>query len=444
MPLNPIVATTLITTACLSLASAVTQAQDTAPQPQAVALWLDQAPEIDGVLDDAAWIKVAGHKPSVLSGWLSKRRADALPMQQRIAYVAYDAEHLYIAMQAFTTDIFELRSGSGDVAFLGDVLEVHIQAEGRPYQQFGVDIDNNLSRGDVPSDFREEDIRSQTDLRDNYWTIEIAVPWGVLGVEPGAGLDLGFNLTANLAHMGGTHWDTIMWQAPYNVREREVLMRLGAQPSAEAEQQSGQAKPQITVKQQAAKPLADPTTVIVAHTTQAPTIDADLGDTVWREARKHSNHRLDDWLVFGSQQKAQEDRQVFFAWDAKRLYVAIDVSSDDPEAIGVWAGAPNESDHLRLDFESAAVAVDCEGTHMDLILPYVIPADRAAVIDDKGWRAEMAIDWAHLGGIPDPGSTRAIVVTGFSHADGRLSWTLIQSPRQVDKGGTMRLATTAK
>ena len=78
-------------------------------------------PEIDGRLNDNAWVQAARSFTGVLAGWKTLW-GDSLISNPRTAYMVYDDENLYVGMMAFVEDTSRLVKQSWD----SDGLEVHL------------------------------------------------------------------------------------------------------------------------------------------------------------------------------------------------------------------------------------------------------------------------------------------------------------------------------
>jgi len=159
-----------------------------------------------------------------MSGWVDNK--GRLIKQQRMAFVAYDDKYLFIAMKAYTPDIFKLKAGKSGMAYVGDCLEVHIKAPNGNYYQWAIDVEGNLGAGRVPAGTRTHELRGQSRFGLNNWTVELAIPWSVVGISPESGLKFGFNLVANNAYQGRDRWKVVAWKLPFWVRENQNTLQL--------------------------------------------------------------------------------------------------------------------------------------------------------------------------------------------------------------------------
>lgn len=104
---------------------------------------------------------------------------------QRIAYLGYDDQNLYVAMTAFVEDRLNLVKQSWD----SDSLEIHLQVDSTHYQ-LGLHYDGDKMNGTSVYLHSE----AKTHVTDTDWSVEAAIPWAELGVKPSPGLKLRFNL----------------------------------------------------------------------------------------------------------------------------------------------------------------------------------------------------------------------------------------------------------
>jgi hypothetical protein len=196
-------------------------------KPDVVAIGVQTAPKIDGVLDDAAWTEVAKDKRGVLDNWHPWDFSKALdkPLAQpRTAYVCYDQDRLYVGMKASVSDIYKLKAGAN--AFAGDCLEIHLKTPEGTYFQLGIDFEGTLTLGEVPAGADLKLLRGNSELGSNSWSTEVAIPWQFLGITPKPGLRFGFNLAANYADQGLDTWTPITWGKSFFVRHNETLLEL--------------------------------------------------------------------------------------------------------------------------------------------------------------------------------------------------------------------------
>lgn len=157
--------------------SGVLEVRVAEPVPSVTIERTDAAPTIDGDLGDAAWQRdpdiptlnlLAGGKPAseATSVWLS-----------------YDAEALYVAFRCAESQMNKLmakHSERGAPLYQDDDVEVFIEVPGATaVKQFAVN-----ALGTISDNFgNQAPWHAAAKQYDDRWTVEIAIPWAVLGVE---------------------------------------------------------------------------------------------------------------------------------------------------------------------------------------------------------------------------------------------------------------------
>jgi hypothetical protein len=199
--------------------------------PTVEAVKVDKEPVIDGKLDEPLWTQIALDQKGVMAGWRlygSAVKQPTLAPQNRIAYVCYDDKNLYIGMQAFMVDVMELCTDKNSSVFTNVCLEVHIKLPDGKYYQLGIDALGRIGGGQITGFGDILAIHGAAGMSDNFWTAELAIPWNFLGIVPKAGLEIGFNLAANVANQGtkGTARQSITWAPSYWVKNYEAKLRL--------------------------------------------------------------------------------------------------------------------------------------------------------------------------------------------------------------------------
>ena len=211
----------------LLLAAMSSLAADQADKPKSAdlsAIAVKTAPKIDGLINDAAWDAVADSHQGVLAGW--RTLEGKLVPQQRIGYVCYDTDYLYVGMQAFTPDIYKLKAGANGSPFTGDCLEIHLKVLDGAYYQWGIDIEGTLGNGVIPAGTDSSLIKRASEFGDNFWSTEVAIPWKLLGITVKPGFRIAFNLAANVSYQGNEKTETISWGKSYMVRNAETVLEL--------------------------------------------------------------------------------------------------------------------------------------------------------------------------------------------------------------------------
>jgi len=163
-------------------------------------------PKIDGVLDDAMWndgTPLEDFVPFVSSNTKQAQVAT-------FAHVAFDDAHLYIAFHCSEPQPDQLVSHGekkDDGIWKGDCVEVFLDvSEDMEPFHFIVDSRNIQWDGKGTSDW-DASWRSKTHVGGLAWTVEIEIPWAVIGGRPHPGA----TLRANLARHRGSGTDHTTW-----------------------------------------------------------------------------------------------------------------------------------------------------------------------------------------------------------------------------------------
>lgn len=156
---------------------------------------IEQKPVIDGKLDDATWVEVARSSKGVFSGW-KDAGGTRLIENQRISFVAYDKEGLYIGTKVFVENTGKLKPDPGGKNFFwyDDSLEVHLVNEMGEYFQIAVNCRGICGLG---PDLRLIHFKAASHLAKNCWSAEFAIPWRELDIEPVRGTEIRFNLAGH-------------------------------------------------------------------------------------------------------------------------------------------------------------------------------------------------------------------------------------------------------
>lgn len=151
---------------------------------------LQVKPIIDGKIDDDAWVEVARSFKGVLSGW-KNQSGSVLAQNQRIVYLGYDDEALYIAMTCYVDNIESLIVG--DSVWDDDHFEVHLVNTNDEYFQLGVTSSGRWALGRLNKLFR---FQSAVHIGNNYWSVEVKIPWREVRVIPEVDTKIRFNVAA--------------------------------------------------------------------------------------------------------------------------------------------------------------------------------------------------------------------------------------------------------
>ena len=180
-------------------------AATTAPAARYASPAVEGPPLIDGKLDDPAW--PAAPWTSDFANIEGPDRP-APPLRTR-AKIAHDATHLYIAAELTEPHVWAAAHERDGQLFKEDAFEVFLDpgGDGLDYVELQISADNTVCDLRMNKPYRQggranvvwnvEGLKSAVHVngtisepadRDEGWTIELAIPWAALGVEPpGAG-----------------------------------------------------------------------------------------------------------------------------------------------------------------------------------------------------------------------------------------------------------------
>ena len=189
----------------------------------AVAVALDEAPTIDGDLEE--WEGV----PSTTSAFRVFRSAgwDGSEDLTAVWHLAWDASHLYVAVEV--EDNVHVQMEAGNQIFRGDSVELQIDtnpaanaATVNP-ETFQIILSPGNFSGLPPSSFRFQgtdggrledapghSIQVAARRMASGYQLEAAIPWRDLDVAPAAGMELGLALNANDNDTPGTAVQEVM------------------------------------------------------------------------------------------------------------------------------------------------------------------------------------------------------------------------------------------
>jgi hypothetical protein len=173
---------------------------------------------VDGILDEAVWQTAPLTEPYVRYGTLT-----GVPVTATRARLAWDAEYLYVGVEAVDQDIWSTYTAHDSNLWEEDVLEVFIDPEGdaEGYLEFEVSPRNVVldlwvekplfsQGGPSHTDWNASGLRTAVQIQgtlgdgnraaperqdtDTGWTLELALPWtdvaivsGVMSLPPAPG-----------------------------------------------------------------------------------------------------------------------------------------------------------------------------------------------------------------------------------------------------------------
>ncbi len=290
----------------IASATAIEPAEAAGP-PSVEMVRTDAAPELDGVLDDAAW----EDKP-VLADFLLNR-GNAPASAQTRAHVTWDDSALYLGVRAeeprmdlLTTDAVEAEAKR---VWRDDLIEVFVDfhnddstfthlgitAAGATVGQF------NVVRGSAKTAI---DIEPEIDVAwkhgENHWIVEAAIGWSTFGVRPTAGEVWGLNVNRGRPHAGEySSWAGVQGSflqpgafgdmyVPHEdglrVTSRGMAARAGNASQANvlvAQMPDAPLKASVSVSAAGGESFADSTSAAAGETLQLPyVVSGEEGETV--------------------------------------------------------------------------------------------------------------------------------------------------------------------
>ncbi|MCK5803788.1 MAG: carbohydrate-binding family 9-like protein [Lentisphaeria bacterium] len=162
--------------------------------------------QLDGKLDDPAW----GNAPQVGGSFTFYGKPDkARP--QTFFRVLYTDRFLYVGVtcEEPKMDLHKPTSQARDAhaVFSTECIEFFVDPahSHSTYYQIAVNSAASIYDSVGQNATWSADVRAATTMGRNEWTMEIAIPWKDLGVEPIAGRLLGFNICRD-RHIGEKQW----------------------------------------------------------------------------------------------------------------------------------------------------------------------------------------------------------------------------------------------
>ena len=195
--------------------------QPVAPPKEHVCRFLAQSPEIDGIVAaDPAWDGV----PPTQGFW--NLRTGMASAKQTSFRMGYTVEALYLGIVCDEPSPEQIRADLGDGEyFLGeDRIGLYFCPDGRTLLQFAVN-----AIGSRYSSRTLKKWRAAVETGDDSWSVEIALPWEVIGTFPAQGDSLGFNLVRFIASQR-VREESSWANLEYSTREVSTLARLQFEP----------------------------------------------------------------------------------------------------------------------------------------------------------------------------------------------------------------------
>lgn len=163
------------------------------------------APVLDGRLDEAGW------QQAPLAGGFTLFGKDDVSEPPTFFRVAFDAENLYLGVQcdepALKQLVPEPQPRDAHDVFHGETIEVFVDPahSHSRYYQFAVNSAASIydSCGEDPT--WSATVRAAVAMAADGWSLELAVPWRDLGVQPRSGALLGLNVCRD-RYLGDRQW----------------------------------------------------------------------------------------------------------------------------------------------------------------------------------------------------------------------------------------------
>ncbi len=163
------------------------------------------APVIDGKLTDAAWLTASQMGAKVALD--QDNTGTQLVPYPRVAYVAYDAENLYVAYVCITTDVTKVVTNASAITN-NDEVEINIAPPGAAtYIKIAIDADAKFAV--TNSSLTPKLAVAKEGIR---WVVELAIPFSGIGTTPKAGDTWTVGLYGHQIAAGAT-W--ITWNPTY-------------------------------------------------------------------------------------------------------------------------------------------------------------------------------------------------------------------------------------
>ena len=366
----------------LILSNALAQSLDAPSSKTLRAVRSQEAPVIDGKLDDSVW-----KTPPAFSSFTQQEPQEgAAASEVTTVRFLFDDEALYVGVVAFdrAPEGIIARFSRRDVRSNSDRISVDIDPR-HDHQSgfwFGVNaagvLDDGLLFNDTRSDFNwNGDWTVKTALLPNGWSAEFRIPYTVLGVTPQDSFTWGINLIREIGRKNEkVYWRTIP-KTEYGWVSLMVDL-VGSPtlppppPSAPAVVQTGQV-PVANAGQaaQAGQPSGSKTLRAV-RAGVAPVIDGTLDDVAWVSAPAFNGFTQREPLEGAA---ASESTTVRFLYDDDALYIGIMAYDSEPEKIIARLtrrDVRSNSDRISVDMDP----------HHDHQTGYWFGVNAAGVLDD--------------------------------------------------------------
>ncbi|MCK9222545.1 MAG: sugar-binding protein [Limnochordia bacterium] len=158
------------------------------PNLELIAAKVTEKPEIDGFLNDAAWVQASEKGAKVVMDLDSTSvKLTSYPI---VTYVAYDDNALYVGYSVFVPDASKIKT-DGEKAWQNDEVELFLKVPSQPdYRHICVDAGGKIGVDD--STYQEDPVFAgkidcTVKVHDVRWIAELAIPFEAFGVTPKKG-----------------------------------------------------------------------------------------------------------------------------------------------------------------------------------------------------------------------------------------------------------------
>ena len=164
----------------------------------------DEIPILDGVLDDPVWQKAA-----ILEDFYQVVPSLDAPSEKTRVYMVYDAEALYVAIEAFDSEpdkiVSRIMTRDGEV-WRDDMIRFYIDPFNTGLGGFGFDMnvlgargDRLIRKGSPPIDEWDTIWDTEGKVYDDRWVVEMVIPFRSISFDPTGAEGWGLLITRELA-----------------------------------------------------------------------------------------------------------------------------------------------------------------------------------------------------------------------------------------------------
>lgn len=167
----------------------------------------DTTPVLDGQLDDAIW-----QQAPLVSGFTDFGKDTLVPVQTSFRLL-WDEKYLYLGVHCDEPQVDKLSPikyahdehavfGNETIEFFVDPNHTH-----DVYHQLAFNVAGSLYDGEREAIVWNSDAIVKAFIGKDFWSLEVAVPWGPMKAKPAAGKVVGFNVNRD-RNIGDKSWST--------------------------------------------------------------------------------------------------------------------------------------------------------------------------------------------------------------------------------------------